>query len=273
MGALTLLRTIERSPRVERKWGILSDAAGALATLQIRNAGTIGGNICQTVKCVYYNQSQVTDFMRKSLDPCWKRGGAVCHAAGEDDLQHSMLGGTVKGCVASTASDMATPLIALGGRVRALGPGGERLIPLEDFFLGAGETALRPNEIVTGLLLPEPPPGAGSSYLKYSPDLRAHAAVNVAALVELVPGDGVCKEVRLVLGGVAPTPLRPRAEEEKLTGEKVSAASIEAAARSALEGARARGPAGRFKRKKAEVMVAEALRLALERAGAGEVRA
>lgn len=270
IGALTLLRTIERSPELGERYGILSEAARSLATLQIRNAATIGGNICQTVKCPYYNQSHVTDFMRHSLEPCFRRGGAICQAASEDGLQHSVLGKAVKGCIAPTASDMATPLIALGGSVKTAGPAGERLIPLDDFFLGAGETALKRNEILTELILPEPPAGAGSSYLKYSPDLRAFPAVNVAAIVQLAAGKQVCKEVRLVLGGVAPRPLRPNAAEEKLRGEKVSASNIEAAARSSLEGARASGPSGRFKLKKAEAMVEDALRLAFRRAGAGE---
>ncbi len=271
IGALTLLRTIERSPALGERYRILSEAARSLATLQVRNAGTIGGNIRQTVKCIYYNQSHVTDFMRHSLEACFKRGGAICHAVKEDGLQHSILGKAVKGCIAPTASDMATSLIALGGSAKAAGPGGERLIPLDDFFLGAAETALRRDEILTELILPDPPEVAGSSYLKYSPDLRAHAAINVAAIVELAPREEVCEEVRLVLGGVAPVPFRPKGAEEKLRGEKVSTSNIERAAQSALEGARATGPVGRFKLRKAEAMVEDALRLAFFRAGAKEV--
>ncbi len=128
-------------------------------------------------------------------------------------------------CRASPSADTLPPLIADGAIVTILGPGGERSVPLEDFFTGAGKTVLRHDEIVTGFTIPAPPPGTGKFYIKHG-RRKAMELATVGVAVTLTMSGGVCSSIRIALGAVAPTPIRARKAEAVLAGQKLDAELI-----------------------------------------------
>ncbi len=130
-----------------------------MASPQLRNQGTIGGNLCQKPRCWYY----------RGEFHCLRKGGDLCYAAGGENLFHCIFGGDM--CYIVHPSDTAPALVAFDAKVRIAGPGGDRTVPLESFHVPPGrdiqkETVLEPDEIVTEVLLPPPPPGLKSSYRK-----------------------------------------------------------------------------------------------------------
>jgi carbon-monoxide dehydrogenase medium subunit len=147
------------------------------------------------------------------------------------------VGGNV--CNASPSGDTLPALIAYGAECRLVGPEGERLVPLESFFLGPGRTALRPAEILVELRLPPLPPHAGVLYIKHSPRSAMDiSTVGVASMVVLDGGDGVCREARIALGAVAPTVIRARSAEALLRGQRLEVGLIEQAAQAAMDDAK-----------------------------------
>jgi carbon-monoxide dehydrogenase medium subunit len=144
------------------------------------------------------------------------------------------VGGNV--CNASPAGDTLPALLAYGAECRLVGPAGERLVPLERFFLGPGQTALQPGELLVELRLPPPPPHSGALYIKHSPRSTMDiATVGVAAVVSLAAPDDVCQEVRIALGAVAPTVRRARAAEALLSGQRPEAERLQQAAEAAVQ--------------------------------------
>ena len=147
------------------------------------------------------------------------------------------VGGNV--CNASPSGDTLPALLAYGAECRLVGPAGERLVPLEDFFRGPGQTALQPAELLVELRLPPPSPHTGGLYIKHSPRSAMDiATVGVAAVVSLDSPQGVCRDVRIALGAVAPTVVRARSAEALLRGQRLDAARIQQAAQVAMEEAR-----------------------------------
>lgn len=136
-------------------------------------------------------------------------------------------------CRASPSADTLPPLIADGATVRIHGPSGGRTIALEDFFTGPGKTALAPGELVTEVVVPAPAPRTGKHYLKHG-RRKAMELATVGVGVTLTLDGGACREVRIVLGAVAPTPIRARAAEDALRGRPLDDAAIGAAARIAM---------------------------------------
>jgi carbon-monoxide dehydrogenase medium subunit len=156
---------------------------------------------------------------------------------------------TVGGCNASPAGDTLPALLAYGAVCRLVGPAGERLVSLQHFFQGPGLTTLQPAELLVELCLPPLPPRTGALYIKHSPRATMDiAAVGVASVVSLGEQDGICQDVKITLGAVAPTVVRAHAAEAVLQGSLVDAARIQQAAQAALEDARPiddiRGTAG-----------------------------
>jgi len=182
---------------------------------------------------------------------------------------------TVGGSLAHADPNQDPPvtLMALGARVRIAGPGGERRLPLDEFFVEYYQTALRQNELVVGVELPFPAPGSGSAFIKFLPRTADdYATVAVAANLTLNP-DGACREARIALGSVGPTTLRAREVEALLTGERLTepllTAAGEAARRAVDPIADQRGSA-EYKREMTGVFVRRAIRSAWARArGAG----
>ena len=231
IGALAKLADIEEHPAVREKLLILSDAAGEAASPQIRNAGTIAGNICQRPFCWYFRSSNFN---------CLRKGGQVCYTVTGDGRFHAILGGGPSYIV--HPSDTAPALVALGAQIKIAGPAGEKTIPLEKFFVLPSvdyrrENILNPGDIVTEIYVPAPKAGSKGFYHTMRERLAwDHAIVAVATIVE--SSGGVVGGGQVVIGGVAPIPWRAAKAEEFLRGKKLEEAVAQQAGVIALEGAK-----------------------------------
>ncbi len=154
IGALETLSDVSANPLVRRHFSGLADAAGLVAGPQLRNMGTIGGNVCLDTRCTYYNQ---TEFWRGALGYCLKKDGTVCHV--------TRVGAK---CVAAHSADTPPNLIALGADLELVGPGGARTVPAGEFFItdGIWNTRRAPDEILTGIRIPLGGSGRRSAYRK-----------------------------------------------------------------------------------------------------------
>jgi xanthine dehydrogenase YagS FAD-binding subunit len=231
IGALAKLVDIEENAAIREKLLILSEAAGVAASPQIRNAGTIAGNICQRPFCWYFRSSNFN---------CLRKGGQVCYTVTGDGRFHAILGGGPSYIV--HPSDTAPALVALGAQIKIAGPAGEKTMPLEKFFVLPSvdykrENILNPADVVTEVFVPTPRAGSKGFYHKVR-ERQAwdHAIAAVATVVE--SSGGVVREARVVLGGVAPIPWRARKSEEFLRGKKLDEATATQAGEIAVEGAK-----------------------------------
>jgi xanthine dehydrogenase YagS FAD-binding subunit len=212
IGALAKLADIEMHPTIQEKLLILSSAAGEAASPQIRNAGTIAGNLCQRPFCWYFRSANFT---------CLRKGGQVCYTVTGDSRFHAILGAGPSYIV--HPSDTAPALVALGAQIKITGPSGEKTIPLEKFFVLPSvdytrENILTGSEIVTEIIVPAPKPGSKGFYYKVRERLAwDHAIVAVATIVE--SSGGAVRDARVVMGGVAPIPWRAGKAEEFLRGK------------------------------------------------------
>jgi len=179
IGALTTIRSIEQSPQLQPKYGLICQSASQMASIAVRNVATVGGNLCN----------------------------------------------------ASPSADIATALMALSAKTKLVSTAGERIVPLEDFILGPGATALKTDELLTEVQIPSPPAHTAGVYIKYTTRGGEELAlIGVAALLTLSAGDGTCTEAKVALGAVAPTPIRARRAEGVLKGKKIDQELIEKAA-------------------------------------------
>ncbi|MDH7572952.1 MAG: FAD binding domain-containing protein [Clostridia bacterium] len=230
LGALVRLADLDRSSLIREDYPLLAEAAHSVASPQIRNMGTLGGNLCQEVRCWYYRYPAR---LGGSL-PCARKGGTKCYAPQGDNRFHAILG--ARRCFAVCPSDTAVALAAYEAKLKIRGPQGERSAAVTDFYNPLGKD-LRPEEIVVGVELPPPPSGARQRFLKFT--LRRpidFAVASVAAVVK--EEDGVVTDCRLVLGAVAPGPVRARAAEEMLKGRPLEPGIAAQAAEEALAAAK-----------------------------------
>ncbi|MBV9924235.1 MAG: xanthine dehydrogenase family protein subunit M [Acidobacteria bacterium] len=232
LGALVTLAQVEEHAGIRRDFPGLAEAAHSVATQQIRNLGTVGGNLCQRPRCWYYRLEEAV---------CIKKGGSECFAATGENKYNAIFGGGPSWIV--HPSDLAPMLVALGASVNVSGPDGRRAIPLEKFFTLPSEGSIRRenvlknDELITEVTVPASPFAARSTYLKFKErESLDFALSSVAAAVELGPDKRV-RQARIVLGGVAPVPWRVPKAEEFLKGRALDAESLAGAARLALEGA------------------------------------
>jgi xanthine dehydrogenase YagS FAD-binding subunit len=231
IGGLTTLADIEEHPGIREKLLIFSDAAGEAASPQIRNAGTIAGNICQRPFCWYFRSSNFN---------CLRKSGQVCYTVTGDGRFHAILGGGPSYIV--HPSDTAPALVALDAQIKIAGPSGERVMPLEKFFVLPSvdfkrENILKPAEIVTEIFVPYPKSGSKGYYHKVRERLAwDHAIVSVATVVQ--SSGGVARDARVVLGGVAPIPWRALKAEQLLRGKKIDEQTTQKAGEIALEDAK-----------------------------------
>jgi len=232
IGAATTLREIIRDERIKRDFDLLAQAAGRVASPQIRNVGTLGGNLNQDARCWYY---------RRGLD-CYRAGGNICYADGPDAMnrEHCVFGASR--CVAVSPSDTATALVALEATMVAKSVSGERIIPAEDFFVGPAThirqmTSLKAQEILTAVRLPAKWAGKRFYFEKVADrDVWDFALVSIAVAMSM-DGDMI-GENRIVCGGVACTPHRLTNVERAVRGKSLSEESAAAAAPMASEGAK-----------------------------------
>jgi len=226
IGALTTITEITTSSVIQKRYPVLAQAAMEVASPQLRNQGTMGGNLCQKPRCWYY----------RGEFHCLRKGGQVCFAVTGENQYHCMLGGD--GCYIVHPSDTAPALIALDAKVRIAGSKGTRTIPLEGFFMPPSkdpkrETILEPGEIVTEILLPVPPKDMHSSYRKVRTRQSWDFALASVALTLTLRNRQVVS-ARIVLGGAAPVPWRAREVEEIITGKQLDGVTIAKAAEAAV---------------------------------------
>ncbi len=175
-------------------------------------------------------------------------------------------------CNAAPSADTAPPLLVLGAQVVIVGAGGERLMPLEEFFVGPGQTVLQPGELLKELVVPQPRAGSGSCYLRHTPRARMDiAVVGVAAALTLDAG-GVISDARIALGAVAPIPMRATQAETRLRGQVLSEERLRQAGLVAAQEARPIDDlraSAEYRRHLVNVLTQRALRGAAARASAG----
>jgi xanthine dehydrogenase YagS FAD-binding subunit len=229
IGALARMSDVARAEGVVARFPMISQALVLGASAQLRNMASMGGNLCQRVRCGYF---------RDTSWPCNKRDpGSGCAALDGFHRGHAVLGTSDK-CIATHPSDVAVALAALDAVVLTRSPSGERAIGIDDFFLLPGDTPEREHplehgELITAIEVPAAPVARRSLYLKFR-DRQSYefALASVAAAIRVE--DGTVAEVRLALGGVATKPWRARRAEASLLGQPATEASFAAAARQEL---------------------------------------
>jgi len=210
IGALVTLAELEEHAGVQKSFPGLAEAAHSIATPQIRNLGTVGGNLCQRPRCWYFRLEEVV---------CLKKGGSECYAATGENKYNAIIGGGPSYIV--HPSDLAPMLLALGATVTVTGSAGKRVIPLDKFFTLPSEgnirreNVLKNDDIITEIVVPASPLAARSTYLKFKErDSLDFALSSVAVALRLA--SGTVRDARIVLGGVAPIPWRVPAAEKFL---------------------------------------------------------
>ncbi|HUT85103.1 MAG TPA: FAD binding domain-containing protein, partial [Thermodesulfobacteriota bacterium] len=218
IGALTTIAEVAGNPVIQKRYAVLAQAAASVASPQLRNQGTIGGNICQKPRCWYYRG----EFL------CLRKGGDLCYAVGGENQFHCILGGDK--CYMVHPSDIASALVALQAKVSITGPMGNRTVSIENFDVPPSidvrkETILATNEIVTEFFVPSTSAGFKSSYRK----VRARqswdfAIAGIALAVEF--SDDRLRRARVVLSAAAPIPWRSIEVEEILTDKQINSKTV-----------------------------------------------
>jgi 4-hydroxybenzoyl-CoA reductase subunit beta len=248
---------------VRDKYPILVQALLSVASPQLKAMGTLGGNLCQDNLCVYYNRSPMS---RQALKPCHKLGGKICHAVRGS-----------KTCWATYCGDVAPALLALQAKVKIVGPGSQKVIPLQKFYTADGKkpNILKPGEILTEIQVPPPRFRSGGAYLK----LRIRRAIDYPLLGaafwhSLRNGQEICDEANLALTGVERAPLLIQ-EAEALKGKRLEGKIIEDLAEAAYRRAHPLQTVceltPKYRKDMVRVYVKEAVRLAIQQASKGGV--
>jgi xanthine dehydrogenase YagS FAD-binding subunit len=229
IGAMTTLSEVAIHPDIAKGYPALAQGAAAAASPQLRNQGTIGGNICQRPRCWYFRG----DFH------CARKGGEKCFAVEGENQFHCIFGGDV--CFIVHPSDTAPALVALDAIVRITGPNGSRSVPAERFFVlpetdYTRENVLTSGEIVTEVALPPQARGTRGTYRKVRARGSWDFALTGAAAVVTITA-GTVGRARIVLSGVAPTPWRVPDAERALVGKRLNERTARSAAEAAAKGA------------------------------------
>jgi xanthine dehydrogenase YagS FAD-binding subunit len=230
IGALAKLSALVNSPLLNERYAALAEAARTVATPQIRNAATIGGNLCQDVRCWYYR------YPRHIGGPilCARKGKGPCLAVKGDNRYHAVMG--AKKCFAVCPSDTAVALAALDAQIVMAGPEGERKIAVTDFYQPLG-TSLKQGEMVTGVEMPSVEKESSQTFLKFTLRKPVDFAIVSVATVITAKG-GVCTDARIALGAVAAGPVRATKAEKIFEGRPVDETAAADAAEAALAGAK-----------------------------------
>ncbi|MBL7175097.1 MAG: FAD binding domain-containing protein [Desulfobacteraceae bacterium] len=218
LDTLTPLADLARSPLVTERTPLLTEAALQVGSNQIRQMGTLGGNLCLDTRCSYYNQSHTFQF----VDPCFKRGGDRCYLLPKG-----------KKCCAVFCGDTAPALISLGAFVTIIGPEGDRQLPVENLYTGdpLKPIAISETELLTEVLVPGHSASRRSGFGRFS--LRGgveFAGLNVAVVLEMEEDKNLCLGVRLTVGAISAAPTRMTGAEEAMRGKRLSKELIKEAA-------------------------------------------
>lgn len=231
IGALTTFAQVASQADVQKGWPALAQVASGAATPQIRNLATIGGNLCQRPRCWYFRQE---DYL------CRKKGGVQCYALESDNRYHAIFANQT--CAAPHPSAAAVPLLAYEATLHVIRKDGtERTVAIADFFSAPErevrrEHVLERDEILTAITVPRPPEGTKSAYLNFK-HKQSFDWPLVEVTVMFRQSGGSVREARVVLGSVAPTPLRSAAAEQALIGHGISEETATQAGKAAVAGA------------------------------------
>jgi len=231
IGAMTTLTEVVNNPLVKQKYGLLAQGAELAASPQIRNQGTLGGNVSQDARCHYYRAGW----------PCYRAGGNICYADTPTgrNREHAIL--DADRCVAVNPSDSAPALIALDAKFVIRSSGGERVVDAEDYFIGPGTditrmNMLRPGDLLTAIRIPGTFAGATFYFEKVRDrNVWDFPLMNVASAM-VISGDKIDK-VRIAVNGAAARPLRLKAVEDAVRGQSRNVATGEMAGKLAVQGA------------------------------------
>lgn len=229
IGSAVRLTELAAHPDAAKMYPALVQAAAEVGTPQIRNAGTVGGNLNQRPRCWYFRNEEFH---------CLKKGGSRCFAVEGENQFHAIMGGGP--CHIVHPSSLAVPAIALNARFRIAGPAGEREVPASEYYQRPdrnlfGETVLAPTELLTHLVLP--PPGAVRSATYEVRFRTSHDWPLAMASVALSLEGTTVRGARVVMGAVAPVPWRSEPAEAALAGKPISAEAAMAAADAAVASA------------------------------------
>ncbi len=213
IGTLATIDTIANNATVKGGYSLLATAASRVSAQTLRSMGTLGGNLCQRVRCWYYRYPNEMG----GRIVCFRKGGQLCFAVPGDARYHAILAGQV--CFAPFPSDMAVALSALNGTVVT----NKRKVPIDDFYIVLGNV-LAPDEIVTGVEVPKPAAGVKQYFYKQAYRRAIDwALVSVASAINVTGGN--VTDARITLGGVAPTPYRAVGAEASIKGKAISEAT------------------------------------------------
>jgi xanthine dehydrogenase YagS FAD-binding subunit len=229
VGAATKIVDLVEHAQARKMYPALIAAAEEVGTPQIRNVGTVGGNIMQRPRCWYFRNEEFH---------CLKKGGSRCFAVEGENQYHAIFGDGP--CHIVHPSSLAVPVLAYGGRFRVAGPNGAREIDAGQFFQMPnqnlyGESVLQPEEIVTHIVLPAPGQRSATYEVRFK---QSHDWPLAAASVNLIMSGPTVKSARVVMGAVAPIPWRAQAAERVLAGKAITEAIAAEAANAAVAGAR-----------------------------------
>ena len=229
IGATTTISEIIAASLVGARYPLLAQAASQVGVTQIRNVGTLAGNLCQRPRCWY--------FRRNLFNNCRRKGGNTCYALGGENQYHAITG--IKGCCMVYPSDMAPALMALNAKVEIATPKGNKMISLEQFYVEPGKNVLRENilshqEMLVAVEIPKPAPASKGIFIKFRERQSFDFAI-VSVAVNLTLKDKVVTDSRVVFGGIAPYPLRSTQTEAVLKGKEVKN-SITLACQAAVDG-------------------------------------
>lgn len=220
IGALAILEDIAHNPKVKKHYAALAEAARRTASPHLREMGTLGGNICQDIRCWYYRHPE-------NRFPCLRKGGGKCYALEGDKRYHSIFGSVIKeGCIAVHPSDTAAALIALNAKIQTT----KRTVEAEDFFQVdvSKTTVLADDEFVTQVIIPKPPENAKSTYLKFA--LRKSIDFPIVSCAAMITSaKSKVQSARICLNAVYVKPYRALKAEEFITGKKIDEANAEKA--------------------------------------------
>ena len=230
IGPLVTLTQLHTNETVRQRYTALAEAAEHSATPQIRNMATIGGNLLQRPRCWYFRSS---DFH------CLRKGGDKCFAQDGENEYHAIFDNQL--CAIVHPSSLAIPLIAFGAHVELTSAQGKRNVAVEDLFVTpeqdvTREASVLPGELITAITVPAPGEGTKSAYYKQGEKESYDWPLAAVAVSLQMSGDN-CQKANVILGFAAPTPLRAKGAEMKLSGATVSEQNARAAAKEALLGA------------------------------------
>lgn len=231
LGATTTVAEVQFSSDLSKEYPLLTTAASLVASQQIRNQGTVAGNLCQRPRCWYY---------RNTMTPCLRRDNSYCSAVLGENKYHAILGGA--GCFIVHPSDLAPALIALDATAKVTGPDGSKVVPMEQFFVLPkddlhNENILKPGEVLEEISIPKPMNGSRQVFLKHRiRPVWDFAILSVACQIQ-VQGNNIA-DLRLVLGAVAPAPWRCHIAEGMLKGAQLTPDNVDRAIKAELAKAR-----------------------------------